>query len=233
MYKSICLFWVALLLAPAMGVAQQGTQEDNTKTYSIPFASQGNTIELAVANVTKAVNSAQKPASALSDVAVRATGVPDWMSLTPSTFRLGSLDAGSESTAIFSFDVASDAPVGQEVTLQFTAEDGQALSWEKSISLQVEPPASFELDQNYPNPFNPATTIRYRLPAEMTVTVNVYNILGQRVFTLADGIQQQTGQQTLRFDGSRLASGVYFFRITAQASGGQKITRLQKMTLIK
>lgn len=72
----------------------------------------------------------------------------------------------------------------------------------------------FTLDQNYPNPFNPFTTISYRLPAVCYVTLDVFDILGRKVATLVNEVQQPGGH-TVRFDGGRVVSGVYFCRITA------------------
>jgi len=73
---------------------------------------------------------------------------------------------------------------------------------------------SFTLEQNYPNPFNPATTVRYSLPHKSQVLLAVYNTLGQRVAILVQG-QQEAGSFEVTFDGSGLASGMYFYRIQA------------------
>jgi len=72
----------------------------------------------------------------------------------------------------------------------------------------------FRLYQNYPNPFNPATVIRYELPAQSAVKLTVCDVLGNTVATLVNG-EQQAGEHAIRFDGSRLASGAYFYRISA------------------
>ena len=77
-----------------------------------------------------------------------------------------------------------------------------------------EQPPSFLVLQNYPNPFNPTTTIRYGLPTRSQVMLTVYNTLGQAVEALVNE-NQEAGYHEVRFDGSGLASGVYFYRIQA------------------
>ena len=80
--------------------------------------------------------------------------------------------------------------------------------------IQMGPPAQFALEQNYPNPFNPSTTIRYGLRARSNVRLTMFNSVGQEVATLVNEIQEE-GYHDLQFNGSRLASGVYFYRIQA------------------
>jgi endoglucanase len=75
-------------------------------------------------------------------------------------------------------------------------------------------PDLFGLDQNYPNPFNPSTVIRYSLPGRSPVVMTVFNALGQRVATLVDG-NEEAGVHEVTFDGSRLASGIYFYTMKA------------------
>jgi photosystem II stability/assembly factor-like uncharacterized protein len=75
-------------------------------------------------------------------------------------------------------------------------------------------PVPFKLAQNYPNPFNPGTTIRYSLPQQSHVTLNVFSTLGQLVSTLVNE-NQEAGNHYVRFDGTGLASGVYFYQIQA------------------
>jgi hypothetical protein len=75
---------------------------------------------------------------------------------------------------------------------------------------------AFALSQSYPNPFNPSTTIRYTLATRSDVTLTVFNTLGQIVAPLVDETQA-AGYHDVRFDGSGLASGVYFYRLKAGA----------------
>ncbi|MDZ7683646.1 MAG: T9SS type A sorting domain-containing protein [Fodinibius sp.] len=91
----------------------------------------------------------------------------------------------------------------------------------------VEVPETFALEQNYPNPFNPSTSIPYALPRRAEVRITVYNVLGQRLRTLVDG-ERAAGSHEVQFDGSNLASGLYFYRIKV---GSYSETR--SMTLIK
>ena len=75
-------------------------------------------------------------------------------------------------------------------------------------------PMAFSLSQNYPNPFNPSTTIRYGLPQRSQVTLSVFNGLGQRISTMLSGTKE-AGFHEVRFDGTILASGMYFYRLQA------------------
>ena len=88
-------------------------------------------------------------------------------------------------------------------------------------------PRRFSLEQNYPNPFNPSTVISFETSSRQQVELDVFNVLGQTVMNLIDQ-QLPAGRHTIEFDGTMLASGVYFYRLRA---GNSEATR--KMVLIK
>ena len=90
-----------------------------------------------------------------------------------------------------------------------------------------EIPVAHELEQNYPNPFNPTTTIRYSLPEQSHVTIEVFSITGQQVATLINE-DKSAGRHQVVFDGSRLTSGVYLYRMQAG-----NYSTIKKLTLIK
>ena len=83
-----------------------------------------------------------------------------------------------------------------------------------TVDDQPQQPGAFRLWQNFPNPFNPSTTITYELPSESYVTLKVYNTMGEEVATLVDG-NIAAGVYTVKFYSSHLASGMYFYRLTA------------------
>ena len=88
-------------------------------------------------------------------------------------------------------------------------------------------PSEFNLGQNFPNPFNPTTTIEFALPRQVRVNVSVYDVLGQEIAVLADE-EKAGGVHRLTFDASRLASGLYFYRIVAR-----EFVAVRKMTILK
>lgn len=82
-------------------------------------------------------------------------------------------------------------------------------------------PRSYSLSQNYPNPFNPSTKIDFKLPKNSKVSLKLYNALGQKVETLLDK-KVKAGIHSIRYNGSNLSSGIYFYRLN---TGDFKATR--------
>ncbi|HEX2897644.1 MAG TPA: T9SS type A sorting domain-containing protein [candidate division Zixibacteria bacterium] len=88
-------------------------------------------------------------------------------------------------------------------------------------------PTGFVLEQNYPNPFNPTTNIAFELPTRTSVRLEFYDILGRQVDLVEMG-SLSSGQHIYEFDGSKLATGVYFYRMVAE-----KFIQSKKMLLVK
>jgi len=131
---------------------------------------------------------------------------------------------------------------GDDVTVEWTvfASAGETTLqaenvWEVTFNV-MEPPVSteptetvkgFALEQNYPNPFNPTTNISFTLPEASNVSLEVYNMQGQRVATIANGAMA-AGSHNVSFDATNLSSGIYLYRLTAGA-----FTATNKMMLVK
>jgi photosystem II stability/assembly factor-like uncharacterized protein len=112
--------------------------------------------------------------------------------------------------------------IASDTTFAFAASEGYGV-WRRPLSEIIATgleekedvlPVRFSLEQNYPNPFNPSTTVRYGLPQRSSVTLAVFNTLGQKITTLVNETQE-AGYHGVKFDGTNLASGVYFYRIQA------------------
>ncbi len=95
-------------------------------------------------------------------------------------------------------------------------------------------PESFHLDQNYPNPFNPSTVIRFALPHSGTVSLKVYNLLGQEVSVIINNQKMTAGVKEVLFNANGLSTGIYYYRLIASNFGtGQVNQQVRKMQLVK
>ncbi|UCE20250.1 MAG: T9SS type A sorting domain-containing protein [Gemmatimonadota bacterium] len=95
------------------------------------------------------------------------------------------------------------------------------------VKAEIGMPGEYSLAQNYPNPFNPETSIAYALPLSGKVKLSVFNVLGQEVKVLVDS-QMEAGFHSVTFDGSDMASGIYFYRLQTDNS-----VMTRKMVLMK
>ena len=89
-------------------------------------------------------------------------------------------------------------------------------------------PKKYSLSQNYPNPFNPRTTISYTLPRASTVTLKVYDLLAREIVTLVDNQRKAAGSYEIPFDGSNLASGIYYYNLWTEGFRETKMMVLVK-----
>ena len=93
------------------------------------------------------------------------------------------------------------------------------------VTLQA--PSSLKVHRNYPNPFNPVTTIMYELPGEGPVQIEVYDMQGRKIRSLLDEVKQ-AGRYEMTFDASGLASGLYWYRVTANGFSQSKVMHVLK-----
>ena len=125
--------------------------------------------------------------------------------------EIGQFQAGS----------ALSVPARSITTLALT---GQAVT---GINETNQRPSGFILRQNYPNPFNPVTTIHYAVPKKGKVSLKVFDVLGHEVVTLVDEIKP-SGEYKIQFDGGKLASGLYFYRLQQN-----NLTETKKFILLR
>jgi hypothetical protein len=111
--------------------------------------------------------------------------------------------------------------------LDFNGVMGDVVNSIEEAKIEGVIPAKFTLSQNYPNPFNPSTAIDFALPNAEFVDLSIYNILGQKVVTLVNGMHK-AGSYSLTFDASDLASGWYIYRLQTDSK-----VLSRKMLLIK
>jgi hypothetical protein len=139
-------------------------------------------------------------------------------------------------------DMAYELRAGEGVVQTLRGEGTLRINGEVNhLTLSVtgsgsEVPTEFALYQNYPNPFNPTTTIKFALPVDSKVAVEVYNLLGQRVRTLMNETQA-AGYHVIEWDGKddharSLSSGVYFVKMSADGNG-KKFTEVKKLMMLK
>lgn len=135
------------------------------------------------------------------------------------TLTIGFREDGAklDKIAISNFDAAPEG----------TGAEAQNICTITSNAETPQLPTNYALDQNYPNPFNPSTQINYSIPESGLVKLDIINTIGQKVATLVNE-RKTAGNHVIEFDASGLASGVYFYSITA---GDYSQTR--KMLLIK
>jgi hypothetical protein len=116
-----------------------------------------------------------------------------------------------------------------EVEFRGTATGGASLNGtlETVLGPEVLLPEELTLSQNHPNPFNPTTEVAFNLPQASRITLEVYNVVGQRVAILAEGMYP-AGDHEVTWDASQHSSGVYFYRLTAN-----DFVETRKMVLMK
>lgn len=115
---------------------------------------------------------------------------------------------------------------------------GTAQYLDQTLAKFRDLPSNFSLLQNYPNPFNPSTKISYALSKQSRVTMTIYNILGQEIKTVLSRRNEEVGIHAVEWNGRdyrdrEVSSGVYLYRIQAEAVNGDIYTQTRKMLYIK
>ncbi len=129
----------------------------------------------------------------------------------------------------------TDSKVTSGATYQYKVQSVSTTGTTKdltTLSVTVDIPKDYALYQNYPNPFNPTTTIRFDLKQQSTVSLEIYNVLGQRVEYWNYGTMD-AGRYNEIVNMDRFASGVYYYRINAIGEDGRKFVSMKKLVLMK
>ena len=127
------------------------------------------------------------------------------------------------------FPVPTPAPSGAGFTNQHyvMSVTGDTTGISVGIGDEFNRPHTFYLDQNYPNPFNPTTTIKYSIPTAASTSIKVFDIQGKEVAVLVNEFKSQ-GSYAVKFDGTDLSNGIYFYQLQAGS-----FTETKKMVLAK
>lgn len=107
-----------------------------------------------------------------------------------------------------------------------------SFNYSNLIETEVEGPQVFILSQNYPNPFNPSTMIKFSLPVDSYVKIELFNALGEKVDELTNR-DYSIGNHEISFDASNLSNGVYYYTINANGFDGSSFISTKKMVLMK
>ena len=100
------------------------------------------------------------------------------------------------------------------------------------VLVDVGLPKQFQLNQNHPNPFNPSTTIKFQLPVDANVRIELFNSIGQKVSEVLNS-DLSGGVHEVTFEGSNLSSGIYYYTMNAVGKDGKNFTSTKKMILMK
>ena len=117
--------------------------------------------------------------------------------------------------------------IGEKPSFHLPDYFGEIFFGSKPVGVEENAPSTFSVAQNLPNPFNPTTTISFTLPVAGMVSIDVYNVAGQKVDTIVNEYMN-TGSHSVVWDGSEFSTGVYFYTVKFN-----NFTKSMKMTLIK
>jgi hypothetical protein len=150
--------------------------------------------------------------------------IPDMTDTVMVTFDGSWLDIGDYTGTITvdGFDIYHDEPT---VTIPVTMHISDQVGVDEQIAGDL--PREFSLSQNYPNPFNPQTAVKYALPRDSHVKIEIFDLLGRKVQTLVNE-DKEAGVHEVIWNADRAASGIYFYRMETEG-----FTRTNKMLLLR
>jgi hypothetical protein len=162
---------------------------------------------------------------------VFSTGVPSTEPTTPylGPFTSATNDISSISKVVLRQGSASTAPSLTIDGIRVATSWSGIVSSVNTISTVAD---KFSLSQNYPNPFNPVTNIKFSVPSNGFAKLSVYNAIGQQVRSLVNG-NLNAGEYSVQFDGKKLNSGMYFYKLELNSNDGKYFSDVKKLMLVK
>ena len=211
----------AILITQNLGSIQKFTFDNSglgtplpVELVSLSAQVNGNSVNLYWKTATE-VNSAEFV------IEKEQTGTSNWQ-------RAGEVKAAGTSVAPKNYSFSDKGlKAGKfDYRLKMTDVNG-SYKYSSVVNVIVSAPENFGLSQNYPNPFNPTTTISFQIPRTGFVSLKVYNIIGKEIATLVNQ-EEPAGDYKVQFDTHNIASGTYFYKLSA---GG--VSLYKKMIVIK
>ena len=145
---------------------------------------------------------------------------------TPDSLRINATTSNNCSYGTYTVTVTGTENSGPRTHKRtYTLVVGSTVS---GVGNNNEEATQFNLYQNYPNPFNPVTSIEYYLPKQTMVSLKVYDLLGREIAVLANNELRQAGLHQVSFNGKDIASGIYYYKISAG-----EFSDIKRMMLVK
>ncbi|MEA1980348.1 MAG: T9SS type A sorting domain-containing protein [candidate division Zixibacteria bacterium] len=214
------------------GVTLEEVNFENTRVdyFDLKIANINNEENTVIIGLLPQMSPVHKPdleagSGAIANLVFKVTD-PDIAEITIEAIT--TVNPNHELTFVYHEFDADGIPSSNAIT-NSSSDIGEVVEFE-SVTIQVaskEIPDDYALMQNYPNPFNPATDIAFALPEAAHVKLSIYNVLGQEVTILQDDMME-AGQHVINWDARDRASGIYFYRISAD-----NFSETKKMMLLK
>ncbi len=221
------------------GSITSATNFTSLGTFVLASASAANPLPIQLSSFTASGstgNAVQLSWVTLSEVNNYGFIVERSASATSGYHAISALIAGNGTTSErHTYSFVDAAPMASEPYYRLKQTDlNGAVHYSEPVNLygttgvDVTAPAVFALSQNYPNPFNPTTQIRFTVEKSAQTTLELYNILGQKVMTLFNGVAEVGRYYTIRLDAGQLASGIYLYKLQSD-----KQTAVKRLMLVK